>query len=58
VEQHLVRVLGSHALLDGRYVNGAKVSTSFMQKNSDQGRGGEELLDDLLRSLPRDWVMD
>lgn len=57
VEQHLVRVLGSHALLDGRYVNGKKVSTSFMQKNSDPGRGGEELLDDLLRSLPRAWVM-
>ncbi len=57
VEQHLVRVLGSHALLDGHYLNGAKVSAAFHQKNGDPSRGGEELLDDLLRSLPRAWVM-
>lgn len=57
VEQHLVRVLGSHALLDGRYMNGANVSAAFKQPGGDPGRGGEELLDDLLRSLPRGWVM-
>ncbi len=57
VEQHLVRVLGSHALLDGRYLNGAAVSSAFTKKHAEQSQGGKELLDDLLRSLPRAWVM-
>lgn len=55
VEQHLVRVLGSHALLDGRYVNGAKVSAGFHRRR-DRTHAGGEMLDDLLRSLPRAWV--
>jgi hypothetical protein len=52
-----VRVLGSHALLDGRYLNGAAVSSAFTKKHAEQSQGGKELLDDLLRSLPRAWVM-
>lgn len=57
VPQHLVRVLGSHALLDGRYVNGGVVSKAYAAQGADFWRGGEELLDDLLRALPRDWVI-
>ena len=57
VEQHLVRVLGSHALLDGRDLNGAAVSSAFTNQHAEQSQGGKELLDDLLRSLPRAWVM-
>ena len=56
VEQHLIRVLGSHALLDGRYVNGAEVSANFLHQK-DQSHAGEEPLDDLLRCLPQAWVM-
>lgn len=57
VEQHLIRVRGSHALLDGRYMNGAEVSRAFRDPETDRSRGGRELVDDLLRSLPSSWVM-
>ena len=55
---HIVRVQGSHALLDGHYLNGGTVSKVFLKKNRDSWRGGEELLDDLLRALPSAWVMN
>lgn len=57
VPQHLVRVLGSHALLDGRYVNGGVVSPRYAAQEDDFWSGGEELLDDILRALPQDWVI-
>jgi len=58
VPQHIVRVQGSHALLDGHYLNGGTVSKAFLKKNRDSWLGGEELLDDLLRALPSAWVMN
>jgi hypothetical protein len=45
------------SLLDAHHMNGAKVSTAFHQQNGDPSRSGKEVLDDLLRSLPRAWVM-
>ncbi|MEI6033689.1 MAG: hypothetical protein WCS65_05355 [Verrucomicrobiae bacterium] len=56
VPQHIVRVFGSHALLDGRYVNGSAVSQVYQRCDASYWRGGEELLDDLLRAIPRKWV--
>lgn len=58
VPQHIVRVFGSHAVLDGCYVNGAAVSKVYQKRGADYWMGGEELLDDLLRALPRKWVLD
>ena len=57
VPQHIVRVKGSHALLDGHYLNGGTVSKAFLKRDCEAWQGGEELLDDLLRALPSDWVM-
>lgn len=56
VPQHIVRVLGSHAVLDGRYLNGGIVSKKYLNRSADFWRGGEELLDDLMRALPLRWV--
>lgn len=56
IPQHIVRVMGSHAVLDGRYINGAPVSQQFQKKENVQ-HSGDEVLDDLLRALPKAWVM-
>ena len=49
----IVRVKGSHALLDGRYLNGGPVSARYQRKGHDQWTGGEELMDDFLRAVPK-----
>ncbi|MDP9099188.1 MAG: hypothetical protein M3N48_09390, partial [Verrucomicrobiota bacterium] len=49
----IVRVKGSHALLDGRYLNGEIVSHRFYEKGPDKWKGGEELMDDFLRAVPK-----
>ena len=54
--QHIVRVMGSHALLDGRYLNGGIVSKAFLKRDGQAWQGGEELLDDLMRALPGEWL--
>lgn len=56
VPQHIVRVHGSHALLDGHYLNGRVVSKIYRARGKDYWLGGEEMLDDLLRALPRSWI--
>ena len=56
IPQHIVRIKGSHALLDGRYLNGGIVSKAFLKRDCEAWQGGEELLDDLLRALPGAWV--
>ena len=56
VPQHIVRVMGSHALLDGRYLNGGIVSKAFLKRDGHAWQGGEELLDDLMRALPGEWL--
>ena len=33
------------------------VSKAFLKRDCEAWQGGEELLDDLLRALPSDWVM-
>ena len=56
VPQSIVRVAGSHALLDGRYVNGGVVSQRYRRRSAARWRAGEELMDDLLRALPRSAI--
>lgn len=56
VEQHIVRIKGSHALLDGRYLSGSLVSRLYAAKGEDRWSGGEEVMDDLVRAIPRRWV--
>ncbi len=56
VPQHIVRVFGSHAVLDGHYLNGAPVSRIYQKHDGNYWQGGAELLDDLLRALPRAWL--
>lgn len=58
VPQHVIRVLGSHTLLDGRYLNGGTVSKTYRSSGWGGHRGGAEMLDDLMRAIPRHWVFD
>ncbi|MEY2497762.1 MAG: hypothetical protein QOD12_1318 [Verrucomicrobiota bacterium] len=52
----IVRIKGSHALLDGHYVNGGVVSRRFHAKGDEKWKGGEELMDDFLRALPKSML--
>jgi hypothetical protein len=56
VLQWIVRVKGSHALLDGRYLNSGVVSRRYQAKGRDWWRGGDEMMDDLMRALPRSTI--
>jgi len=56
VPKWIVRVKGSHALLDGRYANGGIVSRQYRAKGRTLWNGGEELMDDLMRALPRSTI--
>ena len=49
----IVRVKGSHALLDGHYLNGGAVCRRNHAKGDEKWKGGEELMDDFLRALPK-----
>jgi hypothetical protein len=48
-----VRIKGSHALLDGHYLNGGAVCRRYHAKGDERWKGGEELMDDFLRALPK-----
>ncbi len=56
LRQWIVRVKGSHALLDGRYVNGSLVSRTYRRRDASQWTSGEEQMDDFMRALPRSAV--
>jgi hypothetical protein len=49
----VVRIKGSHALLDGHYLNGGAVCRRYHAKGDERWKGGEELMDDFLRALPK-----
>ena len=49
----IVRIKGSHALLDGHYLNGSAVSRRYHAKGEEKWKGGEELMDDFLRAVPK-----
>ena len=49
----IVRIKGSHALLDGHYLNGGVVCRRYRAKGDEKWKGGEELMDDFLRALPK-----
>lgn len=56
VSKWIVRVRGSHALLDGRYLNSGVVSRRYQAGGRDWWHGGDELMDDLLRALPKSAI--
>jgi hypothetical protein len=56
VSKWIVRVKGSHALLDGRYLNGGVVSRQYQTGGRSWWHGGDEVMDDLLRALPRSTI--
>ena len=58
VPQHIVRIRGSHAVLDGFYPNGSVVSKIYRQGGENYWMGGEELLDDMMRAIPSGLVWD
>jgi len=54
--QWVVRVRGSHALLDGRYPNGSQVAPGYSKKGEARLESGGELMDDFLRALPQSAI--
>jgi hypothetical protein len=56
IPKWIVRVKGSHALLDGEYANGGTVSPRYRAKGRALWNGGDELMDDLMRALPRSTI--
>lgn len=53
VPQWIVRVRGSHSLLDGEYLNGGIVSSSYYKGEKGRVHSGIELMDDMMRALPK-----
>ncbi|MEY4482638.1 MAG: hypothetical protein RL693_90 [Verrucomicrobiota bacterium] len=53
VPQWIVRVRGSHSLLDGQYLNGGTVAPSYDKGEKGRVHSGVELMDDMLRALPK-----
>ncbi|CAN5907026.1 hypothetical protein BH11VER1_BH11VER1_38000 [soil metagenome] len=53
VPQWIVRVRGSHSLLDGEYLNGGTVAPSYYKGEKGRVHSGIELMDDMLRALPK-----
>jgi hypothetical protein len=56
VRQWIVRVHGSHALLDGRYPNGSPVAPGYSRGERERMESGMEMMDDFLRALPRETI--
>ena len=55
--QWVVRVRGSHALLNGRYVQGGDRTSELYWENEEEGwRGGLEMMDAFMRAFPRATV--
>lgn len=53
VPQWIVRVHGSHSLLDGEYLNGGEVAPSYSKGEKGRLLSGIELMDDMMRALPK-----
>lgn len=53
VPQWIVRVHGSHSLLDGEYLSGGEVAPSYFKGDKGRIHSGIELMDDMLRALPK-----
>jgi len=53
IRQWVVRVNGSHALLDGVYPNGSPVAPGYSLGGGRQLESGIEMMDDFLRALPK-----
>ena len=51
--QQIVRVFGSHALLDGHFANGTPVAPLYSSSSASRWLAGRQLMDVLLRALPR-----
>jgi hypothetical protein len=53
VPQEVVRVFGSHAVLDGRYGDGTPVSRRYGSDGPGHWESGRDLMEALLRALPK-----
>jgi hypothetical protein len=53
LRQWIVRIRGSHALLDGHYPNGAPVAPGYAEGGTARRKSGAKLMDDFLRALPQ-----
>ena len=55
VRQRIIRVFGSHSVLDSRYADGCRVAHAYRldAKGDAHWKSGLELLDDLMRAVPR-----
>ncbi len=55
VRQRIIRVFGSHSVLDSRYADGSRVAHAYRldAKGDAHWKSGLELLDDLMRAVPR-----
>ena len=51
--QQIIRVFGSHALLDGHFANGTPVAPLYSSTSPSRWLAGRQLMDVLLRALPR-----
>ena len=56
ISKWIVRVKSSHALLDGEYLNGGIVSRRYRAGGHTLWNGGDEIMDDLMRALPRSTI--
>ncbi len=53
LRQWVVRIQGSHATLDGTYLNGSPITTGYGNNDEAQLESGTPFLDDFLRALPQ-----
>jgi hypothetical protein len=51
--QWIVRVKGSHAVLDGSYLDGTPVAPGYSEELARRIAGGSHLLDSFLRAMPK-----
>ena len=56
LRQWIVRVHGSHAVLDGRFPNGRRIAPGYAQGGTPRLESGARLMRDFVRALPRSAV--
>ncbi len=54
LQEWVVRIRGSHAMLDGRYRNGLSVAPAYSLGGRARLSSGTQLLDDIMRVVPAD----
>jgi len=49
----LAQEISEFAVVDGHYLNGGTVCRRYKAKGDEKWKGGEELMDDFLRAVPK-----